>query len=361
MENKIAFPYSTTWSDKFPDGTIDDFEICVLYQPTVKQIDDFIVFYKNKNNCSRVGWIFPISRFDNTEYKDNKPSNQNYLEAFMSAARDVIYRKYKTKIDNYLEKEELNEITLGNFFAEIYFESSWKESAVENILILILYNPMVKKLDFSINNSKVFFNLKYNLFFLDEKSENVFNNNFFKKIEENSILVPTINQFTDGAFIFDILPTTYQKSYDNMFLKFSVLYQVIEFFIDDLVEKLIPYVIKNKSTTYDLKNTLNEKLSEKGRIKELFTNCVTFPGGNDLRDNLNNEVDVIKSWIGYNKDLNELEKQIYFLRNTIYHNLRTVIDKESFEERLKNINEIFEDVIYNMIATYNCSHYDIPD
>ena len=220
---------------------------------------------------------------------------------------------------------------------------------------------MVKQLDFSINNSKVFFNLKYNLFFLDEKSENVFNNNFFKEIQEGPILVPTINQFTDETFIFNILPTIYQKSHDNMFLKFSVLYQVIEFFIDDLVEKLIPYVVKNQPTTYDLKNALNEKLSEKGRIKELFAHCVTFPGGNDLRDKLNNEVNVIKAWIGYTKDLNELEKQIYFLRNTIYHNLRTVIDKEDFEEKLKSINEIFEDVIYNMIATYNCSYYDTPD
>lgn len=361
MENKIAFPYSTTWSDEFPNGTIDDFEICVLYQPTVKQIDDFIVFYQNKNNDSRVGWIFPISRFDNTEHKDSNSSNQKYLEVYMSAARDVIYRKYKTKIDNHLEKEELNEITLENFFAEIYFDSPWKESAVENILILILYNPMVKQLDFSINNSKVFFNLKYNLFFLDEKSENVFNNNFFKEIQESSILVPTINQFTDETFIFDILPTIYQKSHDNMFLKFSVLYQVIEFFIDDLVEKLIPYVVKNQPTTYDLKNALNEKLSEKGRIKELFAHCVTFPVGNALRDNLKIEVDIIKSWINYNKELNELENQIYFLRNTIYHNLRAVIDKESFEERLKNINKIFEDVIYNMITTYNCNHYHIPD
>lgn len=352
-KNPISFPYKTSWEDKLADYKLKDFDVHLLYQSQLKQKDYFIVFDGSNKNDNRIGMIFPVTRFDDDNYKEEKDSDQIFLESFMSVAREKLAQQHRINIDKYIEETELECITLSDFFSNIYFNKSKKirENHVNNLALLVFIN----KNDFCIEERKLFFQLKYNFFFLNPESDLIFDDNFFKAIDSKNVVVPTMSQILkEESFIKTQLPDIFMKSHDNSFLCFSVLYQVVEFFIENLVQILIDDLLSQNLQTYDLKNNLNEKLSEKGRIKELFNKCVDVSNKDSI---IANEVKLFKEWIKDENKSPDLPSQIYFIRNLLFHNLRSIIGEEKYEETLHSINKKLENIIVEMLHSYNHNSY----
>ena len=115
-----------------------------------------------------------------------------------------------------------------------------------------------------------------------------------------------------------------------------------------------------------LKNEINTILTEKHRIKKLFTlysslsnidkdyfyylykNILT---GIDLFDEIEESQDESQEKKKKEKQ-QATHDQLYRLRNILYHNLRAFKNTEVVDQNLKNLNLEFEKIIVSLLTTF---------
>ena len=123
---------------------------------------------------------------------------------------------------------------------------------------------------------------------------------------------------------------------------------------------------KGDKNLVDLKNEINTILTEKHRIKKLFTlysslsnidkdyfyylykNILT---GIDLFDEIEESQDESQEKKKKEKQ-QATHDQLYRLRNILYHNLRAFKNTEVVDQNLKNLNLEFEKIIVSLLTTF---------
>ncbi|MDL2261427.1 hypothetical protein LJC08_04255 [Methanimicrococcus sp. OttesenSCG-928-J09] len=152
----------------------------------------------------------------------------------------------------------------------------------------------------------------------------------------------------EDAFFTEFFPRLYEESVNNDFFRFTILYQVVEYLIDKILHPIVLREIKKNPETRELKDTLSERF----RINILFNECVNL--SNDVQRSFKDAYDKFIQHLGSNiESKNGSHNQIYFVRNTIYHNLRKLDNNFLEGGCLKEINLAFEKIILELLLNYN--------
>lgn len=163
-------------------------------------------------------------------------------------------------------------------------------------------------------------------------------------------------------FMTDVLPELYYQSFNTEYIKFSVLYQYIEVFISFLAHKMLEKTMNERGgkNLVVLKSEINEILTEKYRIKKLFTvyssvleQKDTPPAFYNIYINILKKTGLFEEGIDSLDESQKTYSQLYRLRNILYHNLRVFEDKKALDDELKKLNIEFEKIIAKILTTFN--------
>lgn len=397
----IEFPYDTRKETIRSDKSIDDFKIHYFFADGYLEKKVYRCYSEKRENDNAIGYIFSVERLHSNNIEMNNLSNQKYFEAHMDAAREVFFNSEVSIIEKYFSYLDLNEesdkvrideilkfksylnFNKGNFIGIENFEE-FKRNRDFPLIIFIEDTSDAEKNGFNSEHMKIlmmlerhFFAIKdTNKFYASQKHLELKNDNRVEEDEDlehdlQHIIINSISQDIDSEdliFMTEVLPEFYYQSYNTEYVKFSVLYQYIEIFISFLAHKMLDDAMMRKGdkNLVDLKNEINTILTEKHRIKKLFTlysslsnidkdyfyylykNILT---GIDLFDEIEESQDESQEKKKKEKQ-QATHDQLYRLRNILYHNLRAFKNTEVVDQNLKNLNLEFEKIIVSLLTTF---------
>ena len=395
----IEFPYETTREIIRKDKPISDFKIHYYYYENYLEKDVYRCYSNKRENKTAIGYIFSVERLHSNNVVMSNEANQKYFEAYMDAAREVFFNSERYYIERYfsdlnLDKEsdkvKIDEILKYKAFLKLNDDKFIREDIFEQFkskfdfpLAIFIEDVSDASLNqFNSDHMKVLMMLEYHFFAIQDTDE------FFaseKYIELNNFRInpPYIDQdpietelktlviksisFSEGIdddslkFMTDILPELYYQSFNTEYIKFSVLYQYIEIFINFLAHKMLEKTMDNREdkNLVILKSEINEILTEKYRIKKLFTTHSLVLEQIDKKKFQNIYISILKNTGLFDEDLDrevespETYSQLYRLRNILYHNLRVFGDKTALDDDLKKLNREFEIIIAKMLTTFS--------
>lgn len=395
----IEFPYTTDRRHIRDDKPITEFKIHYYYSGEVfYEKDVYQCFANSKENLNAVGYLFSVERLHSDEVKLSNERNQEYLEAYMDAAREVFFNSEKEHIEKYFddfgleEKQEnkvrIDEILLYKAFVKSskkpFNEDMFNEFKNERDFTLVIFIEDTKDAErngFNSEHMKVLMMLERHFFPIKDTDEFYIskqhlefksNHNDAKSNESDKaneeelqkLIIKSISKDikdNDLNLVTEVLPEFYCQSYSIEYIKFSILYQYVEIFIGILANKFLEDVIRERDekNLYRLKSEINDILSEKYRIKQLFTNhssALKEKNRGDFEKSFNkilSEIspsDNVPNTQGKNSTV---DSQLYWVRNVLYHNLRLFNNKKAVDEYLKCLNVEFEKIVANILTTFN--------
>ncbi|WP_028668261.1 HEPN domain-containing protein [Runella zeae] len=152
------------------------------------------------------------------------------------------------------------------------------------------------------------------------------------------------NDFTNSLFIEHLLQS------DHYLVRFIFLYQIIEYFIDELSEKQYSEHVENykakKISKNDFRESINTSATERKLINDVFELTTVQK---ELKDEFITDIDFLFKDIDKISDKKSFPDKIYNLRNLVTHNLRELTTKS---DSLKKITEIFERIIVDLLINY---------
>ena len=397
----IEFPYNTKKEFIRSDKSIDDFKIHYFFADGYLEKKVYRCYSEKRDNDNAIGYIFSVERLHSNNIEMDNVKNQKYFEAHMDAAREVFFNSEESIIEKYFSYLDLNEesdkvrideilkfksylnFNKGNFIGIESFEE-FKRNRDFPLIIFIEDTSDAENNGFNSEHMKIlmmlerhFFAIKdTNEFYASQKHLELKNDNRVEEDEDiehdlQHIIINSISQDIDSEdliFMTEVLPEFYYQSYNTEYVKFSVLYQYIEIFISFLAHKMLDDAMMRKGdkNLVDLKNEINTILTEKYRIKKLFTlysslsnidkdyfhylykNILT---GIDLFDEIEEAQDESQEKKKKEKQ-QATHDQLYRLRNILYHNLRAFKNTEVVDQNLKYLNLEFEKIIVGMLTTF---------
>lgn len=395
----IEFPYETTREFIRKDKPIGDFKIHYYYYEKYLEKDVYRCYSNKRENNTAIGYIFSVERLHSNNVVMSNEANQKYFEAYMDAAREVFFNSEKYFIESYFSELNLNEesdkvrideilkykafLKYNNdkFISEDMFEQ-FKSKFDFPLAIFIEDVSDAKRNQFNSDHMKVLMMLEHhffpiqdtNEFYASEKYKELNNfiidpvyidqdavENGLKTLVIKSISVSEAIDDDSLRFMTDILPELYYQSFNTEYIKFSVLYQYIEIFINFLAHKMLEKTMDNREdkNLVILKSKINEILSEKYRIKKLFTTHSLVLQQIDKQKFQNIYISILKNTGLFDEALDsevaspETYSQLYRLRNILYHNLRVFGDKTALDDELKKLNIEFEIIIARILTTFS--------
>lgn len=397
----IEFPYNTKKECIRSDKSIDDFKIHYFFADGYLEKKVYRCYSEKRDNDNAIGYIFSVERLHSNNIEMDNVKNQKYFEAHMDAAREVFFNSEESIIEKYFSYLDLNEesdkvrideilkfksylnFNKGNFIGIESFEE-FKRNRDFPLIIFIEDTRDAENNGFNSEHMKIlmmlerhFFAIKdSNEFYASQKHLELKNDNRVEEDEDiehdlQHIIINSISQDIDSEdliFMTEVLPEFYYQSYNTEYVKFSVLYQYIEIFISFLAHKMLDDAMMRKGdkNLVDLKNEINTILTEKYRIKKLFTlysslsnidkdhfyylykNILT---GIDLFDEIEEAQDESQEKKKKEKQ-QATHDQLYRLRNILYHNLRAFKNTEVVDQNLKYLNLEFEKIIVSLLTTF---------
>lgn len=397
----IEFPYNTKKECIRSDKSIDDFKIHYFFADGYLEKKVYRCYSEKRDNDNAIGYIFSVERLHSNNIEMDNVKNQKYFEAHMDAAREVFFNSEESIIEKYFSYLGLNEesdkvrideilkfksylnFNKGNFIGIESFEE-FKRNRDFPLIIFIEDTRDAENNGFNSEHMKIlmmlerhFFAIKdTNEFYASQKHLELKNDNRVEEDEDiehdlQHIIINSISQDIDSEdliFMTEVLPEFYYQSYNTEYVKFSVLYQYIEIFISFLAHKMLDDAMMRKGdkNLVDLKNEINTILTEKYRIKKLFTlfsslsnidkdhfyylykNILT---GIDLFDEIEEAQDESQEKKKKEKQ-QATHDQLYRLRNILYHNLRAFKNTEVVDQNLKYLNLEFEKIIVSLLTTF---------
>ena len=302
----IEFPYNTKKEFIRSDKSIDDFKIHYFFADGYLEKKVYRCYSEKRDNDNAIGYIFSVERLHSNNIEMDNVKNQKYFEAHMDAAREVFFNSEESIIEKYFSYLDLNEesdkvrideilkfksylnFNKGNFIGIESFEE-FKRNRDFPLIIFIEDTSDAENNGFNSEHMKIlmmlerhFFAIKdTNEFYASQKHLELKNDNRVEEDEDiehdlQHIIINSISQDIDSEdliFMTEVLPEFYYQSYNTEYVKFSVLYQYIEIFISFLAHKMLDDAMMRKGdkNLVDLKNEINTILTEKYRIKKLFT------------------------------------------------------------------------------------------
>ncbi len=347
--NKIAFQEEVFKRIEFPyenehtSYNLKDFSCHIFYHPNVPENEAAEIYLKEE----RIGWIFPIIRIESNAVKLENEKSQSFLVKHMEIAVRLLIQQYEDEIFQMLEKypeEQIKCSEILNQRAVIFIES--KETS--------------SKLSFNFKQYYFYFLLEYHLTSKDLGEYEATSLKLGKRIKLGELS----QELIDEEFIIDTFPVLYESTFDNEFLRFTVLYQVIEFFIEKILHPTILKEIGKKHETHQLKKRLFDITSEKERIKLLFHQHITID--NTAIDKMKDAYDeFLKYYVKRSDDLTNVKKgldnetsthaQVYFIRNKLYHEMRSFNKEFITNGCLLKINDSLAYIIKMIFINFKSS------
>lgn len=338
FNDTIEFPYENVHTDY----NLTDYELHVFYHPNVPQSQVGEVYFDR----TRIGWIFPLIRIESDEAVLEDQSSQEYLVKHMEIAAKLLSIKTWDLINfRLLESGSSEKIKLSSIIGE-------------KAVIFVESKISSRLTSFSFNKAYPSFLLRYNLSSKEWDTSNPIALDFKDKVK----LTKISDYLDEDSFVVTTFPTLYESSLDNEFLKFTLLYQVVEYFIDKIFYPSLNREIRKNLDAHKLKKQLSDIASESERIKILFIECVNVNGNiKELFEHAyvefnghlytQNELEDIEG--NTTKTIDSVHKQVYFFRNTIYHNFRSINREFLTNGCLSEINNCLELLIELLFLEYS--------
>ena len=274
--------------------------------------DVFEVYEKNLEK--RIGWLFPIA---NLEPSDNSLVNQ-YLLKYIFPTFKLMLEMKNISIPN---RKSLNEYSILDFYPEdlIIFVVSM-ETLNHQTFDIKEYIPSFAKFGyFEFNNDKRTSSL--------EKINDILKR--YRGAKRLQIQKAKIS-LADNVFL-DNFYKKYLKFSDNFLLKFFILYQVIEYLIEQSFnndfELFLSEFKENKFQKNDLKEKIDSLYKERLRIKRIISRS-------DLDEDLiSNFRQNTKQLLGEFKEneSTDISDLLYDVRNLVIHNYHKIINKNKIQ------------------------------
>lgn len=393
----IEFPYKTTREYIRKDKPIKDFKIHYYYYENYLEKDVYRCYSNIRKNSNAIGYIFSVERLHSNNVVMSNEQNQIYFEAYMDAAREVFFNseKYfieryfldlnldeesdKVKIDEILKYKAFLKLNDGKFIGEDIFEQ-FKSKFDFPLVIFIEDCRDAEQNQFNSDHMKVLMMLEHhffpikdtNEFYASQKYLEFSNCEFISQNDEDEPIEPelktriikSISEDIDDnslKLMMKVLPEFYYQSFNSEYVKFSVLYQYIEIFINFLADKMLEKVMneREEKNLINLKSEINEILTEKYRIKKLFTEHSSVLQQINTDDFYDIYINILKQTQLFDErqesqnNSQNTFSHLYRLRNILYHNLRVFEDKRILDDELKKLNIEFEKIIAKILTTFN--------
>ncbi|AWH83735.1 hypothetical protein HYN59_00770 [Flavobacterium album] len=285
---KISVPY---YPDYFSQWDQTKFSIYLFENPYLNAELDIFPIYK-KDFDERLGYMIPLSILETSDI--------NYDEESYRHLREYKTMAYYKLLE--LDKEILYSNNGENIFrlSEIFNCNS----------ICILHNPTVEQSGFDISSSILsLYNFGYIL--RENQSKPVYDKaHLVKKMrikQSRLTLRPSNFKIESNSFIYSLFRDHLLQT-DNVVVRFILLYQIIEGFIEEEFNKQFDQLLDNYTKKEISKNDLKESMStistERELINSIFTNCDI---DNKLKQEFSEECDFLLN------DLKIVLKKIIFL------------------------------------------------
>ena len=316
MENKNTIKISDLFL-KDENINPNDYQYFKFFKPGIKENEIYkIIETSLKKN---IGWIIPVTALTS--------NNHDYIN-------DKIFLKY----------------AFATYKLILKYESD-KESIVfnQNTAFLVIDKKEI--------NKTANFNIKYYYSSLFQygyliKDIKIKSQNF--KTPEKKIKIQTIsNKLYKEKYIDELFNNLIFEQHP--LVKFHVLYQVIELFIERIllneIKILSKRIEKKEIYSANIDEELKKFKSEERRINKLFSNYTENLNSN-IKKAFKDECNFLLEKLGDNdaKNKYDIHKSIYKIRNYIVHDYRNI--PFEYHENLKKINSVFDILITDLLINY---------
>lgn len=393
----IEFPYRIKREYLGEDIPISDFRIHYYFYKNYLEKDVYRCYSNTRNNANAIGYIFSVERLHSNNVVMSNEQNQIYFEAYMDAAREVFFNSEKYFIERYFsdlnldeesDKVRIDDVLKYKAFLKLNKDEFTNETSFEDfktkyefpLVIFIEDVQDAEKNQFNSEHMKVLMMLEHhyfpindtNEFYASQKYLEFSNCEFISQNDEDepieselkTRIIKSISEDIDDnslTLMMEVLPEFYYQSFNSEYVKFSVLYQYIEIFINFLADKMLEKVIneREEKNLINLKSEINEILTEKYRIKKLFTEHSSVLQQINTDDFYDIYINILKQTQLFDErqesqnNSQNTFSHLYRLRNILYHNLRVFEDKRVLDDELKKLNIEFEKIIAKILTTFN--------
>lgn len=297
--------------------------------------DVYEVYVKELNE--RLGLIFPATILDSEDINSTKNLNDYKSIAYLK----LFDQEIEIDITNGIRPEYLISELLGN------------------IIICLIHNRSAEKIGgFRLDEYLLsFYKYGYIIYTGIQRQKTIYDKtNFVNKMRNERKRVTlsksafdiTNNSFTNSLFKEHLLQS------ENYLVRFILLYQIIEHFIQDEFNQQFDSELENYTNNKGIgitKNDLRENIinlsKESSLIIKAFSNIKI---SDSTKDDFIEEYNTLTENIG-RPPKKDIYIAIYDIRNLLTHNLRNHIKKN--EDSLIKIVEKFEDVMIELLIKYD--------
>lgn len=304
-----------------------------------------VILYNRREDCSensiyqvlikkqRIGWIFPV---------------QALLSQDHDFTRNIHFLKYAYVATCLLleQIEDKNrEIFPGDFYLEDFYDSS------DNVLVLDNENCS-KIQDFDLDNYVV--SLYKNGYSFTGQG------NLYSEIDlpDKTIrLTAQSEELRSIPYIVELFKKQIPAEREE-FAMFYTYYQVIEILISVVFEikfkEILAVLNEDADHLFDKREELNDIVSEKNRMKWLFSNYVNIR--TDTKNALGHACMELLDSCG-KKSSQKVAEDLYQVRCLLVHKLYILTDPDKII--LKKLNHLFLDALIDIILTFNGSRINV--
>ncbi|HEY5534464.1 MAG TPA: hypothetical protein VIL99_05975 [Ignavibacteria bacterium] len=288
------------------DYKIEDYKIYLLYSTDMSENRIYQVIEKSLKK--RIGWIFPINALNSTLHTES--NNPHFLKYAFVAFQLLLLNQLKD-----------TQIEVGNNYniTGLKRENSLFE---DNLIIFIVNKALVKGLNFNLDYYLPSLYL-YNYFY--QYIENYNNFDIYKGCKR-VVIEKLPNILISESYLYELFKELiFEKHY---LVRFYLLYQVVELLIEKILNneilKLANQLKEKEIFTREFKDKITNFEPEDKRIGKLF-NEYSNKGNNIIRKNFIEKCNnFLTNMNRYNKDIKNIEKKLYSIRNFIVHDYRSI-------------------------------------
>ena len=392
----IEFPYRMKREYLGKDILISDFRIHYYFYKNYLEKDVYRCYSNQRENDKAIGYIFSVERLHSDNVVMSNVKNQSNFEAYMDAAREVFFNSEKHFVEKYFrelnldeesDKVRIDDILKYKAFLKLNKDEFTNETSFEDfktkyefpLVIFIEDVQDAEKNQFNSEHMKVLMMLEHhyfpindtNEFYASQKYLEFSNCEFISQNDEDEpidselktrIIKSISGDIDDNSLklMMEVLPEFYYQSFNSEYVKFSVLYQYIEIFINFLADKMLEKVMneREEKNLIKLKSEINEILTEKYRIKKLFMEHSSVLQQINTDEFYDIYINILKNTQLFDErqesqnNSQNTFSHLYRLRNILYHNLRVFRDRSALDHELKRLNIAFEKIIVEFLTTF---------
>lgn len=274
----------------------------------------------------RIGWIFPIQALlsDQHEYCENR-----FFLKYAYVASCLLLNDIRSENANFLSEIELTD----------FYDESTTLLVLDNGNINEIANFDVKDYTVSLYQKGYSYSGGGNL---DSEIE---------MVDKRLNLKPISEELRNISYIHTIFANEIPKEQEAV-VKFYTYYQIIEILIarvfEDKFKRFVEQLQVDIDSLFDKRDDLQEMVTEKRRIKWLFSNYVSLSG-----ETINILNDECKEFLKFNKKKTSdiMADNLYSVRCLLVHSMYMLDDEAN--KLLKELNKYFLDIVIEMLLTFN--------